>query len=167
MNDILVKPFTKKDIAPLLEKWMTDGGEAQPVQELEPADETAAPTGEQTATHAESTYIFDFDSAVENFMGKKETVKKVVGRFIDKVENQFPTIEEALDRKDLETVRSEAHSIKGGAWNLAVKKLGDTAKNLEDSSREEKQEDSRNNFEQLKDAYQEFRRFVDPLLEEE
>jgi HPt (histidine-containing phosphotransfer) domain-containing protein len=115
---------------------------------------------------SEESYVFDFKTAVENFMGKESTVKKVVGRFIEKVENQLPVMDEKLEKRDMDALRSEAHSIKGGAWNLAVQKLGDAAKKLEDSSRQGAPEQAAKDLDNLKEAYREFLEVVDPILKQ-
>ena len=194
MDDILIKPFKKRDIEPLLEKWLpeetSDTAPAEPAEDLEPgADlEPAEPVGQTepepepekpqpgpsfVPSAAESSapevpigdnYIFNYREAVANFMGKEEVVKKVLRSFIEKVENQIPNMEDSLKKNDMEKLRGEAHSIKGGAWNLEVRKLGDCAKELEDSSREERAEDSKRIFKEFRKAYQEFLEFVQPIL---
>lgn len=158
MDDILIKPFKKKDIIPLLEKWMVakkqGTGTAEPVsdaEELLPVDET---------------YVFNFPEAISNFMGKKEVVIKVLHSFIDKAKHQLPAVLEALQNEDFETVHREAHTIKGGAWNLEIKKLGDKAKVLEDTAREGLLQESLEAFEELQAAYSEFLSVVDQYLTE-
>lgn len=159
MDDILIKPFKKRDIEPLLEKWLPEKPEPIISSTVPPAAESSAPE-----VPIGDNYIFNFQEAVANFMGKEDVVKKVLRSFIEKVENQIPNMEDSLKKNDMEKLRGEAHSIKGGAWNLEVKKLGDCAKELEDSAREERADDSKRNLKELSKAYREFLEFVQPIL---
>ncbi|MEW5816042.1 MAG: response regulator [Spirochaetota bacterium] len=148
MNDFLIKPFKKKDVLTLLDKWMKDDGTPRPGEVVKK---------EQAA---EDLYIFDLEKAVETFMGKKDVVLKVLKAFVEKVENQIPVIAEAVLLGDMEKVRREAHSIKGGAWNLEVKKLGDKAAELESAGRENRPRDATRLFEELKTSFEEFLQYI-------
>lgn len=146
MNDILLKPFKKKDVISLLTKWM--GAKKQPEKAPEQPEETAVADPE--------LYIFNVEEAVETFLGKKDVVQRVVKAFIDKVEGQLPVMKKALEEGKFDQLRGEAHSIKGGAWNLEIRKLGDKARDLEDSSRENKRKESRIFLTELEEFYREF-----------
>jgi HPt (histidine-containing phosphotransfer) domain-containing protein len=74
----------------------------------------------------------DFDKAVEEFEGDKEFLMEVLEGFLDNVRAQIGTIHQAITDGDAETVRSEAHSIKGGAANLTADELSRIAFELED-----------------------------------
>ena len=43
-------------------------------------------------------------------------------------------MQRALDSGDIETLRGEAHAIKGGAWNLSAIALGNAAAAVEDAA---------------------------------
>ena len=150
MNDILLKPFKKKDVIPLLDKWMGKKAKMPEKQEEKIAPEESS-----------DVPVFDYEVAIDTFLGKKDVVNRVVHAFIDKVEARIPVMFQALEQKDFEKLGGEAHSIKGGAWNLEIGKLGDKAKDLEDSSREDREEDSRLYFEELQERFREFTEFVD------
>ena len=160
MVDLLIKPFKKADVVKLLGKWLIEREDPAPEQNggqaVPPAQE------EQEGNNSD---IFNFDEAVETFMGKKEVVLNVLSQFIDKVEGQIPVISEALDTGDLGTVRGEAHSIKGGGLSLEVIRLGNKAKELEDAAREERAEDAAAVFEELQDEFRTFLDYVQPLRE--
>jgi CheY-like chemotaxis protein/HPt (histidine-containing phosphotransfer) domain-containing protein len=211
MDDLLIKPFKKPDILPLLDKWI--GAESDKATEEAPATDEAAPAvrpdsppageavsggasaspgGEQVPSASEQAAteegtvrtaavsaapaeapetsagnngdIFDYETAVETFMGKEEVVTKVLHSFIDKVEGQLPKIRKALDKGDLESLRGEAHSIKGGSWNLEVRRLGNKAKELEDASREGEVETVKVLVPELEKEYADFLSYVEPYL---
>jgi HPt (histidine-containing phosphotransfer) domain-containing protein len=69
--------------------------------------------------------------AIDEFEGDKELLSQVIAGFTGNVIEQIGTIREALSCGDAETVRKEAHSIKGGAANLTAENLTKAAFDLE------------------------------------
>jgi two-component system, sensor histidine kinase and response regulator len=160
MNDFLVKPFKKRDLEPVLEKWFQESrksgtgdataadaaepadleelSELEEVEELEEVQENEAaeePVGGTGMSEMKSAYpdepIFNFDAAVETFMGKADVVKKVLTGHVAKIDGQIAKLREAVGAGDMEKVRAEAHAIKGGSLNLEIRRLGLTAADLE------------------------------------
>ena len=175
MSDFLTKPFKKKDIQPVLFKWKGlnhDGSKAEPrervstgsdepeelLEEIQELEDAAA--DEPVQEEAGDIAIFDFKEAVDTFLGNEETVRKLVGSYIEKTEAQIPLIEKALASSETETSRELAHSIKGSALNLSMGRLGEAALNLEYSSRDAELEQSRENFINLKKAFSELKKFT-------
>jgi PAS domain S-box-containing protein len=120
MNHCLTKPFKKKDLVPVLRQWLRDPS-----------------TRKEAAARDSGMHrgVFDFSKAVDAFMGREDVVRNVISSFIDNVADQLSQIPAALASGDLERVSREAHSIKGGAWNLEARPLGDAAGKLEDTSK--------------------------------
>ncbi len=80
--------------------------EVEELEEVEELDEQLSQMGsEGKVTMGNDRKIFDFNSAVENFMEKKDVVAKVPNSFIEKVEGQIPAMEKALDAKHFENLR--------------------------------------------------------------
>ena len=156
MDDLLIKPFKKTDVVPILQKWLAKGRPPADAAVAAPADTGSA----VPADAAEDPMIFDYEQAVETFMGKKDVVARVVKSFLEKVEGQVPVMKKALQSGDLEQLRGEAHSIKGGGLNLQVLKLGNKAKELEDASREGRQEDAEGILTELLELFDEFRNYI-------
>jgi HPt (histidine-containing phosphotransfer) domain-containing protein len=73
----------------------------------------------------------NFEQATNEFEGDKDFLMEVMTGFFDNVETQIETIDQAISDGDTEKVWQEAHSIKGGAANLAAEKLSQTAFDLE------------------------------------
>ena len=73
-------------------------------------------------------------------------------------------MQKALEAGELEQLRGEAHSIKGGGLNLQVIKLGNKAKELEDASREGRQEGAEQLFPELLELYDEFKNYINQLF---
>jgi HPt (histidine-containing phosphotransfer) domain-containing protein len=183
MNDFLVKPFKKRDLVPVIERWMS-ADEPEPVEELEESAEleenaelvesaeggatgeaAAAASEEEEAAAAASAEeeaarpaIFDLEEAIQTFMGKEEVVRRVVDSYVEKVRDQFPDMEAALEEGDYPRLRSEAHSIKGGGLNLSINRMGYTAAALEEAAAEEETVQARSRLQELK---REFERWIE------
>ncbi|MQY76199.1 MAG: response regulator, partial [Spirochaeta sp.] len=141
MDDFLTKPFKQKDLLPYLKKWLPDAG----------ADGKEKP---------ESGELFDFEKAVETFMGKEEVVKKLLHSYTEKAAGQIEALQAAVKDQDFEVVRTEAHSIKGGAWNLQAKKLGCPAAELEKAGREKLGAEAKRCLTELQKVFLLFKKFI-------
>jgi len=120
MTDFLTKPFKKKDILPVLGKWIKSQTNFK-----SRAEEII------TVENASDIDIFNFKQAVEVFMGKEKIVLNLLSGFIDKVENQINNMYQNFEKRDFDAIRQDAHSIKGGSSNLYINKLSAAAKDLE------------------------------------
>ncbi|HPM73213.1 MAG TPA: response regulator, partial [Spirochaetales bacterium] len=122
MNDVLVKPFKKSDLATTLGFWAEKASEAEaPVYATAPE---ANPGGRESAT-------LDFDGLVETFLGQRGKVLELLARFSTKTRSQLADLEAAAAAGDAKTLREIAHSIKGAAWSLSARALGDVAMTIE------------------------------------
>ena len=87
MSDFLTKPFKKRDLEPILNTWLarTELDDATPAQD---SKESEASGGGAAATVEEipAAEIFDFDSAVDTFLGDAETVLSLVATLIGRAE---------------------------------------------------------------------------------
>ena len=126
MNGFLTKPFKKREVIPLITEWY---GKNQVVKE---SMEAASPLLEEIPPVEE---IFNFKEAVETFLGKKDIVLNLTSSFKEKVENQIVSMQSHLVSGDFSFLQGEAHSIKGGAWNLGAVLLGNSAKLMEERDR--------------------------------
>ncbi|HUX41847.1 MAG TPA: response regulator [Rectinemataceae bacterium] len=159
MDAILVKPFRKADLEAILTTWLpaSRGGRAperarmpqpriQAAQATSPQEERPAPSRNGTgAAQADELPgaeprpekdIFDWERALETFLGQESTVKNLLERFVAKVRKQLGELSEALERRDFVAFREAAHSIKGAAWNLSAQRLGDAARDAETAGKQ-------------------------------
>ncbi len=160
MNEVLSKPFKSADLLPVLRRHLAGAvkgtGLPVPRSETAVAARASAPNVDRAGTAAavrvgtaaaenvpESGDVrenpdpgrFSYDRALENFLGNREVLDRVLTVFIGKAEQQIVRMEAMLASGDLVTVREEAHSVKGGAWNLEARALGDAAGRLEEAAR--------------------------------
>jgi HPt (histidine-containing phosphotransfer) domain-containing protein len=140
--------------------------ESPPAEEASSGGESSAAADEAAGADeaAAADPIFDLDEARETFMGKEDVVKRVTNSYIEKVRGQIPVMEAALQDGDWERLRGEAHSIKGGGLNLSVKRLGNTAAELEAAAAGGEGDRARRLFGTLKDEYRTFLRYCQEEL---
>ena len=163
MDDILTKPFKKADLEALLARLFSRQADS-PAEERDAAPATIpaidAPTAPDTA-------VLDFDEAVETFLGNRDTVLGLLDRFILKTEGQLEELTAAEADGDWLKARETAHSIKGAAWNLSARRLGDAARTIEDAGRDGRGDDVRNALPALRAALEELKEAVDTVNSEQ
>jgi CheY-like chemotaxis protein len=154
MDDFLTKPFKKRDLVTVLDKWLDTGRErstegvrvplSEP-SELESVDilhgSAEFPVPEQALGRplAEETGVaIDLAAALERFMGRREIVDKVISEFLRKLVDQLAAIDQLTEALDYEGIRQHAHAIKGGAWSLQAVPVGNAAALLEASAKLER-----------------------------
>ncbi len=155
MDDFLTKPFKKNDLMPMLDKWAMGSMVAR--RDSESFHQEEAPVEIDPE-------VFNFDEAVETFMGDTAVVISVIEGFLPKVEKQILQMKEALRKEDFDTVCKDAHSIKGSSWNLMARRLGNRAAELEASARDEKSDACALNLMSLEDAFGVFSKAAEQIL---
>ncbi len=168
MNDYLTKPFKAKDLEPLLDRWLNiaaAGPGKKPVPERDAAVSKSDVEGVADAKAAVrlDPAIFNYDGAVEAFMGKEEIVRRVVHEFLERVGGQIDQIGALIRSGDFRAASIEAHAIKGGSWNIEAKRLGDAAALLEISTRQEKLSESVKHLSRVRRTFDEFREYCGAL----
>jgi PAS domain S-box-containing protein len=150
MTDFLTKPFKKADLIPVLKKWLT----------LEKINNEIS---EHKLTLASD--VFDFDDAVNTFMGDRDIVVELLQAQIAKMESQLHDLESTDFAVDSETVRQIGHSIKGSCRNLSMKKLGDYGEELEFGGRDKDIELMNKGLSDYKKGLEELRVQVETILQ--
>ncbi len=99
------------------------------------------------------TYTFNKQELIDRYMGEIEIIKECINIFIESVEEKLTLISDAIETKDFEKIRFNAHSIKGASYNMSVKELGDIALNLEKACKEYDIESIKNYYLSLKENF--------------
>ena len=123
MNYIITKPVRKNNFYRVLYEYLCG---TPPVMTSEAAA-AAAPAD----TAQEETAFFDYAAALSEFDGDEGLLATVMTGFTRNVEAQLPRMAEALETGDKETIRKEAHKIRGGAANLTANEIAGYAAQLE------------------------------------
>nr|NJM04023.1 response regulator [Desulfobacula sp.] len=146
MDDYISKPLRRKDLMAMINKWIRSntGASAAPLKTgLRPREENrpAAPDP------------MDFEKALKEFENDRDFLTEVLEEFIRTVGEQVPKIRGALALKDADTLKQEAHAIKGGAVNLTAHELSEAAGALEDIGKTAQFEHGSEAFEAFEKAY--------------
>ena len=104
--------------------------------------------------------VFDYDLMIENYMGEKEIAIEVLLVYKNKVEKQLEKMEQAIVNKNINIIKFEAHSIKGGSYNVTAQKVGDIASKMESDCKNNDISNIESYFKELKE---EFKRFVEAI----
>ena len=75
----------------------------------------------------------DYDSAMNLFMGKQEILERFLKKFLNDV--SYEQLKAAIDNKDCEAAFKAAHTLKGVAGNLSMKKLAKTVSDMTEEFR--------------------------------
>jgi PAS domain S-box-containing protein len=139
MDDYLTKPLTGKHFVAMVDKWtrvMTDA-HAEPLG-IPFSDQCDVVVNDEPGRlqhsdnhQPEKGSPMDFEKALKEFEGDKSLLLDVLTGFIQNVRGQIEVMRRALLRQDIDRVRKEAHSIKGGAANLRAEELARIALDLE------------------------------------
>ena len=124
MNDVLTKPIRRHALLAGVDKWISVPGKGRKGCSEPPSDPSPHPT-------LDSGVPLDYEVASEEF-GDLDTVEEVVDQFLKKVEAQIQDMKISISGQDIDALKRNAHSIKGGAATLEANPLSDVAKMMED-----------------------------------
>ena len=127
MNDYLSKPLDPRALEQAIERWTSGSVAKGSGVENQPAPD---PTPEAGAAE------FDADDLLERLGQNQVLARRVIARFLADVPEQLTALAQAIDGTDTETAHRLAHSLKGAAANAGGTRVRDTAKKLEQLSRE-------------------------------
>ena len=150
MTDFLTKPFKKDDLLPVLKKWLTLESISDEIREQK---------------QVSASDVFDFDDAVNTFMGDKEIVIDLLQSQIAIMESQLEDLQSFKLADDFEKVRQIGHSIKGSCRNLSMKKLGDCGEKLEFGGRDQDIKLVNQGFSDYRNSLMELKTQVELILE--
>ncbi len=162
MNEILVKPFKKDDLAGILALYLPEQG-----QTPSPAEAAAAPAGrgqgggDRVQQPLDET-VFDWAGVLDTFLGQADTVASLLTRFIDKSVKQMGELTKALEDRDATAFKEISHSLKGASWNLSARRLGDAALAGETAGREGDMEAAARALKSIRSAFSDFARAAGP-----
>jgi signal transduction histidine kinase/CheY-like chemotaxis protein/HPt (histidine-containing phosphotransfer) domain-containing protein len=122
MDDFISKPIRRYDLLNTVERWV-----------LGACHGSTSKTGSDNSI--DSGEPMDFSTAVDEF-GSEKMVFEVVDQLIKNIENQLRVMSDALVNGDLDLLRAESHSVKGGAGTIEAHPLAALAKKIEDLSQD-------------------------------
>jgi CheY-like chemotaxis protein len=142
MDDYLSKPVHRQQLAEIIRKWAQ--GRAAAVREAAPA-------------YAEKTNTLDVQvltrlRAMQDD-GEPDIVTELINMFVDIMPEQLELLQEAVDRRDQDSVARIAHYIHGSCRNLGAKHLSRLCSYLERPERMGTPRDQSDIFQELREEY--------------
>ncbi len=166
MNDILVKPFKKEDLAAVLSVYLPEAGRADPRgSSPRAAGETRGELDGRPSRGRSDASVFDWVTVLETFLGQTATVSGLLKRFREKACGQLDELSQALAAKDAARFMEVSHSIKGASWNLSARRLGDAALAGETAGRERDMVAAAAALFGLRTAFADFAEAIEPYIE--
>ncbi|MGC8490741.1 MAG: response regulator [Syntrophobacteraceae bacterium] len=115
MDDYLSKPFSSKQLAAVLSRWLKTGSK----------EETKAEASEKGRA------VIDVNAALERLGGDEELFSSLVFNLVEMCRKELPKIRTALQNQNFTRVGFLAHSLKGAAATLGANALEESAGKLE------------------------------------
>ena len=131
MDDFLSKPYTRKDIVPIMDRW-TQGGVIAPVDAVDEDHPPSAVPEDETLLDADTIeQLRAMDAS-----GEDRIFRKVAGIFLDTTPEQLDKLKTHLANGDASGISLVAHGLKTGAANVAALTLSQKFRELEIAARE-------------------------------
>jgi PAS domain S-box-containing protein len=121
MDDYITKPVTPLALAEVLEKWLAQAQEQEPV--------AGAPAG-KTET-AGGPPVFDKQALRSRLMDDEDLVRTIIAAFLEDMPKQIGALREHIDSGKAALAGGQAHQIKGAAANVGGVALSAVAFEME------------------------------------
>ncbi|MDJ0817031.1 MAG: response regulator [Desulfobacterales bacterium] len=128
MDDSIDKPIQRDRLLEMVLKW------TRPANDMPAIDRPIAVSLSISNKSGNGQLPFDFDRAVQEFMGQKKRLFSVLKGFIENAGIRVDVIRRAVKSNDHDLIALEAHAVKGGAANLTADVLAATAAALEQAA---------------------------------
>ena len=150
MDDYMTKPFKKKDMIAMVEKW-TSGLISMPDSELEK---------QAWDIFEPDSLPMDMPKALKEFDHDEPFLNEVIHEFLNHVGQQIGIIRTAAAGQDFDTLKKQGHAIKGGAANLTAMKLSEAAFSLEKKGKAQNPDHLEDDVKRLVSEYEALCRYV-------
>ncbi len=128
MDDFITKPIKQKTLLNTVTKWVHNGHRGET-----PVNGTAVT---EAAPSCNAVPLpMDLQTAAEEF-GDRPLALEVANQLLSNARQQLRIMRAALEDRDFDRLRKEAHAVKGGAWTVEAYPLGDLAEKIEHHSRD-------------------------------
>jgi len=121
MDDFIVKPLKRDNLLAMVDKWgLGKVALKRDLSQDQPDDKTAREDD-----------TLNFKKLLVEYDGDRNILFELLWKLVEDVRNQIENIHKALPKGNIEVVRREAHTIKGGASMLFANDLSSVASELE------------------------------------
>lgn len=151
MDDFLSKPFTAKDIEPILNRWLSPGK-----PNIAEAETPNPPAVDKADAAVRDTLDSDTMAQLRALDGPGEDriLRKVAAIFIETTPPQLERLQNHTADGDFAAITMIAHTLKTSAANVAALKLSERFRLLESAAREEESETCARLTREITDMYE-------------
>ena len=142
MNDILVKPFKRKNIENMLDKWST-------VINLPSASQIASVDSDMMLNN-ELWNSADFEDTIGNDV---DLGKQILLDYIDQTKGFIITAYDLLDNKDFEELHRVSHTLKGSSAAISANKLVHISTLMSQATKSKNADEFRKNLEDFEEYF--------------
>lgn len=142
MNDILVKPFKRKNIENMLDKWST-------VINLPSASQIASVDSDMMLNN-ELWNSADFEDTIGNDV---DLGKQILFDYIDQTKGFIVTAYDLLDNKDFEELHRVSHTLKGSSAAISANKLVHISTLMSQATKSKNADEFRKNLEDFEEYF--------------
>lgn len=142
MNDILVKPFKRKNIENMLDKWCT-------VINLPSASQIASVDSDMMLNN-ELWNSADFEDTIGNDV---DLGKQILLDYIDQTKGFIVTAYDLLDNKDFEELHRVSHTLKGSSAAISANKLVHISTLMSQAIKSKNADEFRKNLEDFEEYF--------------
>ena len=103
--------------------------------------------------------VINFES-LNRRLDNNEILIEILGLFVETMPIHINNLKTAIEEKNLENIRREAHTLKGAAGNISAEKLANTAKLLETTGKESDISSAELLFPVMKEEYKELETLI-------
>jgi two-component system sensor histidine kinase/response regulator len=128
MDDYISKPLRRQDLFDVVDSWAKRSVDSRQGRQDQHGDNDEISREDFSV---EEQAPINFKKALEEFECDRAFMMELLDGFISNVRVQIETIRTAISQGDADKVRTEAHSIKGGAANICADSLSGLAFELE------------------------------------
>lgn len=129
MDDFLSKPFTRKDIDPILDRWLGPAAQIAPPSAGRPA---ANSDGDRSVLDEDTLgHLRELDAG-----GEGSILVKLVGLFLETTPPQMDKLRNVIGNGDCASAAVVAHGLKSSAANVAAAELAEGYREVEKAARE-------------------------------
>lgn len=97
-----------------------------------------------------TTLLIDKEGGIRRVGGDADLYQELMEMFFDQSNQQIEELNDAIEKKETQSIKHLAHSIKGAASNLGVLLVQESAHVLEKNGNENKMNEALQNFNKLK-----------------
>jgi PAS domain S-box-containing protein len=133
MDDFLSKPFTRKDLLPLLDRWLGPGEPMTRAEAGEPPNDAAGSFETEAEPLLDPEALRQIRSLDPD--GSRNILAKLVGMFMESTPPKIDVLLSSLADGDANRAGAIAHGLKTSAANVAALRLSELFREIERSAR--------------------------------